>query len=344
MSRVSERWTSDRVGREVQVLGGGRCPRRLLPHGRWRRRGVRAVPPRGCARATPRGGVDQAVLGGLGTGDGLAEGGQRVPAATRAQAGFDAFVTEELVPAIARDCGGVAPADLGLIATGASIGAYNALAAICRHPELFHGAFCMSGTYELSKFIDGDMDEAWYFASPLHFVPNMAEDSPELELLRASRPPRARHRPLGGPRGVLGRGRVLGSRGIPNHVDEWGDDWDHDWPTWRRMLPQYLRERLSGELCGGVRGGLMRRRMRGWGRAGLPDGTAGGSHPSDNSSGPDRIPTSHTSAGSHAPIEPRARLAPVASLFSSACWRRARCRRWPRRRPTSLPSTLTPAG
>ena len=48
---------------------------------------------------------------------------------------------------------------LGIIASGSSIGAYNALAATCRHPELFHRAFCMSGTYELSKFIDGDMDE-----------------------------------------------------------------------------------------------------------------------------------------------------------------------------------------
>ena len=176
----------------------------------------------------------------------------RVPAATRAQAGFDAFVTEELVPAIARDCGGVAPADLGLIATGASIGAYNALAAICRHPDLFHAAFCMSGTYELSKFIDGDMDEAWYFASPLHFVPNMADGSPELELLgnatsslltgpAAGRTPRSP-----GPWHAC-----WGIVGIPNHVDEWGDEWDHDWPTWRRMLPQYLRERLSESTVAG---------------------------------------------------------------------------------------------
>ena len=35
---------------------------------------------------------------------------------------------------------------------------------------------------------------------------------------------------------------VLGKRGVPNRVDEWGADWDHDWITWRRMLPQYLEE------------------------------------------------------------------------------------------------------
>jgi esterase/lipase superfamily enzyme len=25
-------------------------------------------------------------------------------------------------------------------------------------------------------------------------------------------------------------------------VDNWGPQWAHQWPTWRQMLPQYLRE------------------------------------------------------------------------------------------------------
>jgi esterase/lipase superfamily enzyme len=37
-------------------------------------------------------------------------------------------------------------------------------------------------------------------------------------------------------------GEVLGSKGIPNRVDAWGQEWPHDWQTWRRMLPQYLDE------------------------------------------------------------------------------------------------------
>ena len=35
---------------------------------------------------------------------------------------------------------------------------------------------------------------------------------------------------------------ALGAQGIPNRVDNWGPHWDHQWPTWRQMLPQYLRE------------------------------------------------------------------------------------------------------
>ena len=38
---------------------------------------------------------------------------------------------------------------------------------------------------------------------------------------------------------------VLGDKGIPNRVDEWGEEWNHDWPTWRNMLPKYV-----GELVG----------------------------------------------------------------------------------------------
>ena len=37
---------------------------------------------------------------------------------------------------------------------------------------------------------------------------------------------------------------VLGSRGIPNKVELWGEDADHDWPTWRTMLPTFLDRML----------------------------------------------------------------------------------------------------
>lgn len=249
MSRVSSRWYSERVGREVQVVRWGEvgtpvvffptaagdaeeCERFLL---------VDALSPLLEAGRIKLYSVDS-VPGQAW----LKERRNRTPEASRAQAGFDSFIQHELVPAIRSDCGG--DEQLEVVATGASIGAYNALAAICRHPDLFSHAICMSGTYELSKFIDGEMDEHWYFASPLHFVPNLPEEHPKLALLRE--------------RFVLlthGTGRwedpkeswdvaqALGGRGIPNRVDEWSGEWDHDWPTWRRMLPQYLDELLPDE-------------------------------------------------------------------------------------------------
>jgi esterase/lipase superfamily enzyme len=164
--------------------------------------------------------------------------------AARAQNAFDAFVYRELVPAIRQDC---KDDDVEIVATGASIGAFNALAAICRHPDVFSSAVCMSGTYDLSKFLQGRETPEYRECSPLHFVPELP-DGEQLARLRK--------------RFILlthGEGRweepeqswrvarALGGRKIPNRVDAWSKDWDHDWPTWREMLPQYLRDLIPLE-------------------------------------------------------------------------------------------------
>ncbi|MEX1025404.1 MAG: alpha/beta hydrolase-fold protein [Planctomycetota bacterium] len=246
MSRLATRWYSARVGREVQVVRWGEvgtpvvffptaagdaeeCERfllvdalaPLLEEGRIKLYSVDSVPGMVWLKET-----------------------NRPPVATRIQTGFDGFLEHELVPAIRSDC---ESAEVELIATGSSIGAYNALAAICRHPDLFRAAICLSGTYELSKFLQGDMDEDWYFASPLHFVPRLGEESAALAKLRQRLVLLAHGTGRWeSPEETWAVARTLGERGIPNRVEEWGDEWDHDWPTWRRMLPQYLRELLSG--------------------------------------------------------------------------------------------------
>lgn len=153
---------------------------------------------------------------------------------------FDQCLYREVVPAIHRDCGG----DGGLIWTaGASIGAFNALAAVCRHPDVFGKAICMSGTYNMNRFLEGRINRDYHDSSPLDFVPTLA--GKHLDLLKQ--------------RFVLlahGTGdyedpdqswkveRVLGPKGIPNRVDAWGKEWRHDWVTWRKMLPQFLGELL----------------------------------------------------------------------------------------------------
>ncbi len=142
----------------------------------------------------------------------------------------------EVVPAIHADCGG-APE---IVAAGASIGAFNALAMVCRFPRLFRAAVCMSGTYDLEKFL-GAFDDDLFYSSPLHFLPGMS--GPELDVLRrrfvvlASGAGRWED-----PAEAWAVGQVLGSKGIPNRVDDWGPDYDHDWPTWWQMLPVYLGE------------------------------------------------------------------------------------------------------
>lgn len=158
----------------------------------------------------------------------------------RVQNVFNDFLTEELVPAIRSDC---RSADVEVICAGASIGAYNALVALCRNPQIFRAAICMSGTYDLGRWMQGQHTADLHLVSPLHFVPFLQESSPQLAHLRR----RLVLLPTGegrweAPEESWKVANVLGKRGIPNRVDLWGQDYDHDWITWREMLPKYLAE------------------------------------------------------------------------------------------------------
>lgn len=157
---------------------------------------------------------------------------------SRVQALFDAFIYNEVVPAIRSDC---RSDGIEVIAAGASIGAFNAVASVCRHPDVFRMALAMSGTYDLSKFLGGDFNDDFYFSSPLHFLPGL--EGRQLDALRR----RFVLLPSGeGEYEDIGESwrmaEVLGAKGIPNRVDPWGKAYRHDWETWRAMLPQYLAE------------------------------------------------------------------------------------------------------
>jgi len=151
---------------------------------------------------------------------------------------FDEFIYREVTPAIRKDC---SSDDIEIVATGASIGAFNAAATVCRHPDVFRMAIAMSGTFDLSKYLDGRFIQDFYFCSPLHFLPRL-----EGELLE-----QLRRRFILLPSGEgdfenIGESwrlaSVLGAKGIPNRVDPWGPQYRHDWTTWREMLPKYLDE------------------------------------------------------------------------------------------------------
>ncbi len=120
---------------------------------------------------------------------------------------FQQAVAHEMVPAIHADVGG--PQDV--IVAGASIGAFNSCALICRWPQLFRAAICMSGTYDVERFVGGFTDDL-YFASPLHFLPGnggtVARRAPA-----AVRLPALRLRQVGGHRRVVAGGQGAGREG-----------------------------------------------------------------------------------------------------------------------------------
>lgn len=157
------------------------------------------------------------------------------------QNAYDRAIAGEVVPHVRRDSGGYQGR---LLAAGASIGAFNTLAAVCRHPDLFRIGICMSGTYDMRRFLDGRATQDYQDSSPLQFVPLLPEGA-HLQQLRQCFLLLAHG---GGdwesPEQSWRVADVLGQKGIPNRVDEWGKEWRHDWVTWRRMLPQYLGELL----------------------------------------------------------------------------------------------------
>ena len=151
---------------------------------------------------------------------------------------FHDCVINEIVPAIHADLGGEG---LPIVATGASIGAFNALAVLCRYPHAFGAAVGMSGTYGIDRFFEGEFSEDLYFSSPIHFVPGL--NGSQLQTLRSRLAILASGEGAWENVGESWRAAdVLGAKGIPNRVDSWGSEWDHEWPTWLAMLPQYLNE------------------------------------------------------------------------------------------------------
>ena len=92
---------------------------------------------------------------------------------------FHECVRWEVLPAIHADLGG---AVLDVVTTGASIGAFNAVAVVCRYPDVFAAAIGMSGTYRIERFYDEAWSQDLYFAAPLQFLPGL--EGPQLDRLR----------------------------------------------------------------------------------------------------------------------------------------------------------------
>jgi esterase/lipase superfamily enzyme len=160
----------------------------------------------------------------------------------RRQRLYSAYIEEEVVPHIRRECG--AHARIGI--SGASFGCFHAANQFFRRPDVFDTLIAMSGFFNLEPgYTEGLMNDDIYFNNPGSFVKNMSDD--DLDVVR-------RHCQI---HIVTGQGAyeapnksrefsgLLWSKGIPHNLDLWGHDVNHDWPWWRRMLDHYIGNRLG---------------------------------------------------------------------------------------------------
>lgn len=157
------------------------------------------------------------------------------------QGQYNHYIVEEVVPYIFNSC----QSHIGIITSGASLGAFHAANQLFRRPDLFAGMIGMSGSYDIRGYYRGDYyDQNVYFNNPVDYLPNLEGES--LHMLQHKEhihivsgqgdyeSPSASRRLSG----------ILAAKGIPHELDLWGFDMRHDWPTWRMMLPHYLGTRF----------------------------------------------------------------------------------------------------
>ncbi len=245
MSKVSTTWMSERLGKELTVVRWGEVgtPVLIFPTAGGDAEEIERFYLVSVAREFLESGqikiysVDSLAGRHWFTEDKTTAGGARV------QQQYDAALYHEVLPAIRQDC---QDDSIEIVTAGASLGAYNALAFLCRHPEACSAAICLSGTYGLEKFLEGPVTRDFYEISPLHFVPDLDESGEQLARLRQRFVLMAHGEGVAeSPEEDWRVASALGSRGVPNRVDNWGPDYPHDWTTWREMLPKYLGELLG---------------------------------------------------------------------------------------------------
>ena len=147
---------------------------------------------------------------------------------------YESYLLEEVVPLIRRK-----NPSSRILSFGCSLGGYHAVNVALRHPHVFAGAVSLSGAFDLSRFLEGYMDEDCYLNLPTYYLPNLC-DARFLHRLRRNSY-------------ILATGwddqcleqnrnldRIMNEKAIPHRFHIWDAQNSHDWPTWQSMAREYL--------------------------------------------------------------------------------------------------------
>lgn len=151
------------------------------------------------------------------------------------------YVYDEVIPFIKK----TSSPETKIIVCGASFGALHSMNLFLKRPDLLDGVIAMCGVYDLTYYTNGYMDDTVYYNSPQHYIPNLTDQniiaqinkSHHVHILTGSGP-------YEDPRAGGEFAKLLYEKGIFYDFDNWGPNYPHDWPTWRAMLPHYLRARF----------------------------------------------------------------------------------------------------
>ncbi len=87
------------------------------------------------------------------------------------QTQYDAYLRDELAPYVQKAAG---REDMGVF--GCSFGAYHAANFAARYPRVVTKAVCLSGIYDIHRFVNGYWDDNCYFNCPTAYIANMNEE------------------------------------------------------------------------------------------------------------------------------------------------------------------------
>ena len=146
---------------------------------------------------------------------------------------YDNYVRHEVVPfSYSRN-----PSDY-IIATGASLGAYDAAVFALRNPDVVRRLIGMSGRYDITKLTGGYSDRTVDMVNPTALAAAPLDGAQYAALRRMdiilavglTDPALDTNRQLSG---------TLWGRGVGNALREW-NGFAHDWPFWERMIRLYV--------------------------------------------------------------------------------------------------------
>jgi esterase/lipase superfamily enzyme len=146
---------------------------------------------------------------------------------------YDRYLLHEVVPFTRHK-----NPDPFLIATGASLGAYQAANFAFRHPELVGRMLGLCGVYDIRRFVQGFYNDTVYFNNPVDYVggehdPGRLAALRRLDIILTA----GQTDPLRPATEALSH--QLWRKDIWHAVRVW-DGFGHDWPYWRQMLPRYI--------------------------------------------------------------------------------------------------------
>lgn len=128
----------------------------------------------------------------------------------------------------------------GVSVFGCSLGATHAANLFLRRPDLFNGMLALSGIYTAEYGWGSYMDDLVYLNSPVHYMENLPEDHPYIQMYNERR-------------GIIcvGQGAweqpdttyqlrdIFWRKGIDIWVDVWGYDCCHDWDWWYKQVTYF---------------------------------------------------------------------------------------------------------